>query len=178
MTKNNFHVLSGGPGGGKTSLLQYLASIGYTYVPETAREMIRERLLEGLPPRPEPAEFAREMFFKDYNNYISNMKRSAPLFFDRSFIDSAGLLRDSDIKMYDQIRATHLLNRYNNKVFITPPWKEIYQNDPERDQAWEDAVDVYHRVCHWYKIHQYEIVMLPKESIEKRAAFILQQITK
>src|SRR4051794_15419066 len=115
MTKDNFYILSGGPGGGKTSLLEFLAAKGYTYIQETARQMIRERLLNGLSPRPDPGSFAQELFFKDYNNYISNVNNSTPLFFDRSFVDSAALLYNADIKAFHKIKDTHLIHRYNNK---------------------------------------------------------------
>ena len=34
---------------------------------------------------------------------------------------------------------TALKYRYNQKIFILPPWKEIYINDDERKQSWEEA---------------------------------------
>ena len=176
MTKDNFYIISGGPGGGKTSLLQFMALKGVTYIPETAREMIRDRLSKGLSPRPEPDIFAQQMFFKDYTNYISNSDTQSLLFFDRSFIDSAGLLYNSDINTYNKIRNTHLVNRYNNKVFITPPWKEIYRNDSERDQTFEQSIAVYRQVCDWYTKNEYEIVVIPKDTIENRVGFILAQV--
>jgi predicted ATPase len=124
MIKQNFYVITGGPGGGKTSLLNFLASKGYDYVPETAREIIKQRLSHGLPPRPDPATFAQQMFFKDFDNYISNSNTTSLLFFDRSFIDSANLLYNSDPDTYNKIKNTHLINRYNQKVFITPHGKK------------------------------------------------------
>lgn len=177
MIKDNFYILSGGPGGGKTSLLEYLASMGFNFIPETAREIIRERLSKGLSPRQDAATFAKEMFLKDYNNYMSNLHIQSPLFFDRSFIDSAGLLYSSDIDEYNQIRNTHLINRYNRNVFITPPWKEIYKNDAERDQTFDQAIGVYEQVCRLYRLNDYEIILLPRESIAARADFILKRVS-
>ncbi|WP_201496038.1 AAA family ATPase, partial [Rubrivivax sp. A210] len=54
-------VITGGPGAGKTTLLAELATRGYETVSESAREVITERLARGLPPRPDPATFAREI---------------------------------------------------------------------------------------------------------------------
>jgi predicted ATPase len=178
MTKQNFYVISGGPGGGKTSLLNFLASKGYAYVPETAREIIRQRLSKGLPPRPDPAAFAQELFSRDFENYISNSEKTSLLFFDRSFIDSAGLLQNADANAHEKIKSTHLTNRYNQKVFITPPWEEIYHNDSERDQTFEESIEVYDMVCKWYAVNHYELIILPKDTIEKRAGFILDQISE
>lgn len=39
---NGFVVITGGPGSGKTSLVDYLASIGYATVPEAAWQIIEE----------------------------------------------------------------------------------------------------------------------------------------
>lgn len=42
--KPNFFVITGGPGVGKTTLLETLAQQGFPYVPEIAREIIREQV--------------------------------------------------------------------------------------------------------------------------------------
>jgi len=177
MTKRNFYVVTGGPGGGKTSLLECLASKGYSYITETARQIIKERVLKGLIPRPDPKTFAQEIFNKDWTNFTSNSDLSSLLFFDRSFVDSTWQLFSSDMAGYYKIKDIHLKNRYNNKVFITPPWREIYINDTERDQSFEESIKVYERLSEWYKEHGYNIVVLPKDSIENRAKFVLSQVT-
>lgn len=177
MTKRNFYVITGGPGGGKTSLLESLASKGYAYIPETARQIIKERILKGLSPRPDPATFALQIFNKDWTNFTSNAKRSSLLFFDRSFMDSAWQLFHCDRIAYHKIKDTHLTHRFNNTVFIAPPWKEIYLTDTERDQSFEESIDIYERLKQWYGEHHYDIVILPKDTIENRLKFLLSQIT-
>ena len=176
MTKHNFYIITGGPGGGKTSLLENLATHGYNFIPETARQIMKERLAKGLAPRPDPRTFAQQIFDQDWKNFISNSGRSSLLFFDRSFMDSACMLFDSDLNSYENIRDTYMANRYNNMVFITPPWKEIYHNDEERDQTFEQSIEVYDRLDKWYKECGYEIVVLPKDTVENRAKFILNQV--
>ncbi len=176
MKKNNFYILTGGPGAGKTSILENLASKGHNFIPETARQIIKERLSKSLSPRPDPTSFAEQIFDRDWKNFISNSHLTSLLFFDRSFIDSACMLFDSDKDRYDQIRNSHLTNRYNNKVFITPPWKEIYRNDEERDQSFEESIEVNERLDKWYREHGYDIIVLPKDTIENRANFILSHV--
>lgn len=176
MVRSNFFIITGGPGGGKTSLLENLALKGFSYVPETARQIIRERLSKGLSPRPDPKTFAREIFDKDYINYTSNSNIPSLLFFDRSFIDSAGMLFECDVDSYNEIKNSHLVNRYNNKVFIAPPWEEIYCNDAERDQSFEESIRIYEWLYEWYGKHRYDVVVLPKDTIENRAGFILNRI--
>lgn len=177
MTKDNFYVITGGPGGGKTTLLEGLASKGYKYIPETARQIIKDRILMGLPPRPDPISFANEIFYKDWSNFKMNSDGTSHLFFDRSFMDSACQLFDSDQDSYKKIRGTYLYNRYNNKVFITPPWQEIYRPDTERDQTFEESILVYERLNQWYKEHGYNVIVLPKDTIENRVKFVLDRLS-
>ena len=178
MTKNNFYIITGGPGAGKTSLLENLALKGYNFIPETARQIIKERISKGLSPRPDPTSFAQQIFEHDLRNFISNSNLPSLLFFDRSFMDSACMLFDSDKDSYDKIRNSHVTHRYNNKVFITQPWKEIYRNDEERDQSFEESIEVYERLDKWYREHGYDNVVLPKDTIENRANFILNHVSR
>jgi predicted ATPase len=62
----NLHfVMTGGPGAGKTTVLQALAARGYPHAEESARLIIRERLARGLRPRPPLAQFGYEMLHPD-----------------------------------------------------------------------------------------------------------------
>ena len=176
MTKHNFYIITGGPGAGKTSVLENLALKGYSYIPETARQIIKERLSKGLPPRPDPTSFAQQIFAQDWKNFALNSSIPTLLFYDRSFMDSACMLFESNMESYNKVKGIHLANRYNNRVFITPPWKEIYRNDRERDQTFEQSIEVYKRLEKWYGEHGYEMVVLPKDTVENRAKFILSQV--
>ena len=130
----------------------------------------------GLPPRPDPLTFAIEIFRKDWSNYNSHTD-TVPTFFDRSFIDSAWQIFTADKKEFSLIEETYSANRYNKKVFITPPWKEIFKKDSERDQSFDEAIEVYEGLYEWYSNYGYELLVLPKDSIENRAGFILEQVT-
>jgi len=176
VTKENFYIITGGPGGGKTTLLENLSSKGYSFVPETARQIIKNRLSRGLTPRPEPLIFATGIFEKDLANFMLNTHCSSTLFFDRSLLDSACQIFNCDKNYYDKIKAVTETHRYNNKVFITPPWEEIYQTDTERDQTFKQAVEVYEMLYQWYVQHNYEVLVLPNDSVENRAAFVLNNL--
>ena len=129
MTKDNFVVITGGPGSGKSTILNALSKLGYKVIDETARIIIKERLSKGLSPRPNPEEFAQQIFDIDFKNYISNIDTSQLLFFDRSFLDSAAMIFEAN--KIETIRVTEILNtyRFSKNAFIAPPWKEIYHND-------------------------------------------------
>ena len=176
MIKNNFIVISGGPGGGKTSLLEFLSKNGYNYIKESGRTIIRERLRKGLSPRPAPEEFARQMFQMDYENFINHADIADILFFDRSFLDSAFLVHQSDQIFFDKIRHSLITNRFYTKVFMTPPWQEIYTADSERDQTFDESVEIYEKLSHWYLTNGYELVTVPRLPVEMRVKMILDEI--
>ena len=62
MTKPKIVILTGGPGAGKTSILDVLAEDGFRIGQDVVREIIRERLAAGLSPRPSPEAFNQESF--------------------------------------------------------------------------------------------------------------------
>ncbi|MFT4152907.1 AAA family ATPase [Parafilimonas sp.] len=175
-TKNNFYIITGGPGAGKTTLLENLSTKGYSFVPETARQIIKNRLALGQSPRPDPLSFAKDIFDTDYLNFRNNNDVISILFFDRSFLDSAWQIATSDINEYNLKKDILQTHRYNNKVFIAPPWKDIYQTDAERDQTFEQSIVVFEQLCNWYLKHNYDIVELPKTTVDNRITFVLNHL--
>ena len=45
--RENFYIITGGPGSGKTSIIEALRKLGYHCVDEVGRKIIREQLLIG-----------------------------------------------------------------------------------------------------------------------------------
>jgi predicted ATPase len=66
---------------------------------------------------------------------------------------------------------------YNNKVFIAPPWKEIYHTDSERKQTYEEVIQAYDNLMKVYTEYGRELVKIPKMSVEKRADFVISHVT-
>jgi predicted ATPase len=176
MTKQNFYAVTGGPGAGKTTLLQLLAAKGIPHIPEAARAIIKNRLQAGLPPRPAPAEFALQIFNTDRTAYTSSLHVTTPLFFDRTFIDSALMLQMADRTQFAAIQSFIQNNRFNSTVFIAPPWAEIYTTDTERNQTFDEAIAGYNYLYKWYHRQGYTLCVLPKCPVEERVDFIMNKI--
>jgi predicted ATPase len=175
-TLTNLIIVTGGPGAGKTTTLGELASRGYRHTDDVARAVIRERLTAGLSPRPEPSEFAKTILAREIAQYEQHTGSDRPVFFDRSIIDAlgglhgAGTLSDSDL-------TEHLERyRYNKRVFVFPPWIDIYTTDDERDHTFEHAERVYASTTRWHARCGYEVVDVPIGSVESRADFMEQRI--
>jgi len=59
---------------------------------------------------------------------------------------------------------------------LTPPWREIYVTDPERQHGFDDAVAEYERLERAYPALGYEVVVLPKTGVSARVDFVLERL--
>jgi predicted ATPase len=73
-------------------------------------------------------------------------------------------------------RALHLY-RYG-RVFMVPPWPEIFRNDVERTHSFEDALVHYSSQLQTYERHGYAPTFIPKLPVAERADFVLREIGK
>lgn len=53
-----------------------------------------------------------------------------------------------------------------------PPWKEIYKTDGERKQTWEEVVYILDKMKETYLEYGYEVIELPKDTVENTRIFI------
>ncbi|WP_322746137.1 AAA family ATPase [Providencia rustigianii] len=67
---------------------------------------------------------------------------------------------------------------YQKTVFIAPPWKEIYVQDVERKQTFEDSVMTYHAMVSIYEQYNYKLIEIPCLSVDERVNFILSNMSQ
>jgi predicted ATPase len=68
--------------------------------------------------------------------------------------------------------------RYNKRALIAPPWREIFGNDEERRQSWSVAVRTYDIMVETYTELGYELVPLPRTTVEERVEFVLGEVSR
>jgi predicted ATPase len=170
-------VITGGPGAGKTTLLLALQARGYTIVGDSPRAIIQDRLRRGLSPRPNASEFVHETLRMDIENFVHHAATPGHVFFDRSVLDAlCGLDRLTPL---NEGELSTWLSKYQYfpKVFLLPPWKEIYTNDAERDHTFEHAEWVNSITQEWYRrLDRYQLIELPKVSVAERCTYVLQAL--
>lgn len=171
---NPRYVVTGGPGGGKTTLLAALAEHGFQNISESARCIIQRRLALGLPPRPEPVAFAWEVLNADTHKYQHTTCHEQAVFFDRSVLDALYMLNAEQALPNDDIAQYVQQYPYHRTVFLLPPWEDIYQQDSERDQGFEQAIEVYQGMKRWYSQWGYDTLDVPCVSLEERVTFLLK----
>jgi len=177
---NNFHVITGGPGSGKTSLINELNNSGYLTVPEEGRRIIKEQIEsagEGLPWKNKPV-FAALMLKSSLEAYQKMLQESAgPLvFFDRGIPDTIGYMELENIPISPETELIIRANPYHINVFLLPPWKDIYETDTERKQSWQEAVNTCEIMKEIYTRYGYNIIDVPFDTVINRKKFILNNL--
>jgi len=169
-------VFTGGPGAGKTSVLNELRSRGYATTGDSARSIIADRLRSRQSPRPKPLEFARQVLHLDALSYACHAQTVDLVFYDRSIVDALCML--DQVAPIEERELKMLLMRYayHRQAFVFPPWREIYANDLERDQSFPEAERVHERVTHWYRQCGYELIEVPRAPLEQRLGFVLHAL--
>lgn len=162
-------AVTGGPGAGKTALLEHLAGLGLAVAAESARAVIRE-----AGGRPEPRRFCELMLERDVQAFHA---AHGPTLFDRSLVDAWATARAYGLALPQAEAAVREL-RLNPCAFLAPPWREIYRTDAERDQTWADAVAAHDACARAYQDAGYTLVELPRAGVAERAAFVLDRLRK
>lgn len=173
---NRLVVISGCSGGGKSALLAHLAERGYGTVEEPGRNIVREELSRGGTALPwsDAAAFARRALDMAVSDYRKAALRKGIIFFDRGVIDAAAALQHATGQ-----RALETIARehpYDPHMFMVPPWPEIYRTDKERKHGLDEAVREYDLLLEAYRMLGYEVTILPKTDIARRADTILSAL--
>ena len=170
-------ILTGGPGMGKTSLIEKLGQIGYPCIQESGRHIILAELKSGGNKLPwaDQQGFAQEMFNKAVVDYKQAQTNNTRTFFDRGLPDVIGYLMLCKLPISDSLWSAAKTYRYHPQVFIAPPWQEIYVTDNERKQSFEEAEATYEAMANVYTQLGYSLIALPKIAIDERVQFIIEK---
>lgn len=172
------YVLSGCSGGGKSTLLQELRRRGFPTFEEPGRRIVREEqeIRGSALPWVDPEAFAIKAIERSVDAFEQAASLDGPVFYDRSFIDAISFVSSINGRLRAEHQRLIDTRRYADLVFLTPPWPEIFQNDAERKTSFDSAVEEYERLEMSFTEFGYDPIVLPKVSVEDRAAFLLDLI--
>lgn len=177
MLKNTkrFFVVTGGPGSGKSSLVEAMACYGYKRAPEAGRGVIKDQVaIQGQAlPWQDCQLFSELMLSWDMRSYHMAEEGEGTYIFDRGVPDVLGYLRLCGLPVPDHMRKAADIFRYNRVVFIAPPWPQIFRQDTERKQDFDESVRTYHSLSETYEAQGYKLIEIPRAPLEQRIQFVL-----
>jgi|HubBroStandDraft_5_1064220.scaffolds.fasta_scaffold104747_2 predicted ATPase len=168
-------VIAGGPGSGKSTLIEALSDAGEICYEESSRVLIREQLAQGgrLVPWGNLAAFAEECSER-MRAQIAHSAYRGLCFFDRGLPDLMGYLSRAGCAAPDEWRAAS--RAYASVVFFAPPWREIFLNDAERPQTFDEAQELSAHIRRAYCDCGFQIIELVKGSVADRRRQVLDYL--
>jgi len=171
-------VITGGPGTGKSSIINELIKREYICFEEISRQVTLDARKDGIEQLflTKPLLFselllkARTKQFVDAEALHENL-----VFLDRGLPDVVAYMdyvKSEYPNHFVNVCKTHVYD----KVFVLAPWQEIFVSDSERYENFDQAVEIHHALLDTYKRFGYELIDVPFDTIEKRADFIIDAL--
>lgn len=173
-------VITGGPGTGKSSIINELISRNYNCFEEVSRQVTLEARKDGIEQLflTNPLLFselllkARTQQFKDVETVTEDV-----VFLDRGLPDVLAYM-DYAKSPYPKAFEDSCHQLVYDKVFVLAPWQDIFVSDSERYESFEQAVEIHEALLKTYKRFGYDLIDVPFGTIASRADFILDFLNK
>ena len=173
--KKEIVVIIGGPGTGKTAIINALSEIGYCCYPEISREVTMNAKAEGIDQLflEKPLLFSEMLLEgrkKQYQEAVLEVEEI--VFLDRGIPDVLAYMHYIGDEFPSHFEDACHEYRYH-KIFLLPPWEEIYVSDEARYENFAQSKDLYSFLSKTYQNYGYQLIEVPRDTVEKRIEFIL-----
>lgn len=170
-------LLIGGPSSGKTTLINHLEKQGFACYPEISRQVTLKAQEEGIDQLflENPLLFSEMLLEGRIKQFETALLESNSVFIDRGIPDVLAYMDYiGDTYPSNFIEACH---KYKyDKIFLLPPWEEIYVSDNERYETYEEALKIHNFLVDTYTKFGYNLHEVPKTTIENRYNFIIEHL--
>lgn len=171
-------VITGGPGTGKTMVINELLKRKFNCMVEISREIILDAKKKGIDQLflTDPLLFSELLLEGRITQFKeADLVKSKIIFFDRGIPDIHSYMKYLGTKYPDTYVVKSKFYKYS-QVFLMPPWEEIYTSDNERYESYEQSLHIYQHIKNGYLNLGYEITEVPHGTISERTNFILDSI--
>lgn len=171
-------VLTGAPGTGKSTIIEELENRGYFCMHEISRDVTLEAQKNGTEQLflTEPLLFSDMLLKGRTEQYLEASKLDKNLvFFDRGIPDVHGYLNYISMDFPDYYIKTSREHKYDF-VFLMPPWEDIYVQDNERYESFQQALAIHNHLLNTYKALSYNVIQVPTGTVARRTDYILNVI--
>ena len=167
-------VISGGPGGGKTTIINSLKNLGFFCYDEISRELI-----DGLKGNGEqnilmknPIAFSNILWKKREEQFKKSMKQKEydKVFFDRGLLDITSYLEFIGKRNLNLERK--LTNFKYDIIFLVKPTKKNYKKDFSRFENFSQSIKIHNILERNYENHS-KTINVPFEKLRDRLNFII-----
>lgn len=171
-------VVTGGPGTGKSTLINNLIKRGYKCLEEISRQVILEAKKEGIDQLflTQPLRFSELLLEGRQNQFISAASyTNDTVFFDRGIPDILAYMDYSGDTYPEHFVKVCKQSEYD-QVFILNPWEAIYTSDNERYESFDQAIKIHEHLVNTYQSFNYTLIDVPFDTVENRTDFILKTL--
>jgi len=171
-------LLIGGPSTGKTTLLNFLKSLGYPCLDEISRDVIKKAQNDGIDQLflEKPLLFSRLLKDARISQYhLASAYKEAFVFYDRGIPDTVAYM-DFIGQQYPEEFTEACTTFLYDQVFVLPPWRAIHTTDSERYESFDQALEIQAALIKTYKKYQYDPIEVPIGPLETRAQFIIAKL--
>lgn len=172
-------VITGGPGTGKTTLINALIEKGFTCFPEISRKITQKAKDQGIDQLflENPMLFSQMILEERQEQFADALKLPDEIIFlDRGIPDVLAYMNYIGDAYPSFFESTCKENRYD-AVFLLPPWEEIYTSDEHRYENFEQAQLICNHLQETYRHFGYNPIEIPQNTVADRILYILDKIS-
>src|SRR3989344_4771386 len=180
------YIITGGPGAGKTALLNELKRRGHITIPEAARQIIAEEQAKervnpgykGIYPFTDLALF-EDLVIERQLQYERGLPVSEKIFLDRALIDPLAYAAVGNISLRDDLQRLIAQADYKRVFYVER--LPFYRQDKERKESLELVERIHDKLYDIYDRLGFDIVRVPvyrhekETNIEERVKLILRE---
>ena len=156
-------VITGGPGTGKSTLINELIKRGYTCLEEISRQITLDAKKQGIDQLflNNPLVFS-ELLLKGRQKQFINADsyKNKTVFFDRGIPDVLAYMDYIGDSYPDDFIEACKKSTYDS-IFVLKPWKAIYTSDNERYENFDQALKIHNHLIDTYQSYNYNLVDVP-----------------
>ncbi len=170
-------VLTGGPGSGKSTVIEELNKRGYQTSTEAFTFLFNQAKKQGTLEEltKNPISF-REQLMQQQLAFESSLDPNKLAFLDRGTIDILVFGDELKIPMSAALRDSVKKSSYDLVFLLEPLPKEQYKQTEIRSENYEKSLAIADQLKKAYEEKKYTVIAVPFDTPQKRADFILNYI--